>query len=76
MLSVLRIMKNMIVSIDIDIDEKRATRALSLNVYSPFQFSWETVERKEYEICGCQNGKVIQLFSGKTRRQTRRCRYL
>ena len=31
-----------------------------------FQFSWETVERKEHEICDCQNAKVIQLFSGKT----------
>jgi len=35
-----------------------------------------TVEWKEYEICGCQNGKMIQLFSGKIRRQTWCCRCL
>ena len=43
--------------------------ALSLNLYFVYFSSLgihETVEWKEYEICGCQDGKVIQLFSGKT----------
>ena len=65
MLSVLWIMKDMIVSIDIDIDEKStACGRIALNILFSFLVILGTVEWKEYEICGCQNGNVIQLFSG------------
>ena len=59
MLSVLWIMMNMIVSIDFDIDEKSTVcGALRWMLFS-FLVILGTVEREEYEICGCQNGKVI-----------------
>jgi len=55
---------------------RRAQRVgIALNIIL-FLVILGTVEWKEYEICGCQNGKVIQLFSGKTFMADKTCRCL